>query len=173
MGIRRLAARTAHSRRETGKSTGMEKGRRSHARIKRPTRRKGTTQRAARMAATNGSVRNTKRRSQGGNFAKVHSGIMRDSGSRLAHTASLEASLGDTTSISATSRTCSIYLAAACETTDTTWASSRCHPPPASNERFVRANNWGAFPPESQDTSTGRLLRSDPGTSWPRRKYAP
>ena len=46
LGTRRLAARTAHSKRETGKTTGTEKGRRPQARTKRPTWRRGTTQRA-------------------------------------------------------------------------------------------------------------------------------
>ena len=87
-GTRRLAARTAHSRRETGKSTGTEKGSRSNSRSKRPTRRKDIVHSAMRMATTKGNVRKTKSRSEAGRLAKVCSGIRRKPGLRLGGTTS-------------------------------------------------------------------------------------
>src|SRR5580704_6773843 len=74
-GTRRLTARTAHSRRETGKSTGTEKGIRSNSRSKRPTRRNETVHSAKRMATTKGNVRKTNSRSEIGRLTKVCSGI--------------------------------------------------------------------------------------------------
>ena len=78
MGIRLLAARTAHSSRETGNSAGTLKCSRSNALFRRLTRRSGTTHKAIRIAATSGTVRKIKLRSAAGRLINVFHGHQRE-----------------------------------------------------------------------------------------------